>query len=235
MSIDTLYYMQQFHLFDYLFLVCYNESGDIMKKSMIPNLLTFIRICLVPIIIILSIFKLYTPVIILAIIGALTDFLDGKLARYWHVTSLKGAKLDDVADKTFGIGLLLALIFKFKSLIIVLFLEIMIGGLNYYYHKKTNNTETLLVGKFKTAFIFITIILYFISITTGNVTFLNRGFRGVTINLQIICLIEYYLRYYKITHKITVDEIEEHKKIMNDETMVVESIEDLYSYMKKDS
>lgn len=160
--------------------------------------------------------------------------LDGKLARYWHVTSLKGAKLDDIADKVFSIGLLLSLVFRFKSLIIVLLLEILIGGLNYYYHVKTNNTETLMIGKFKTTFIFITIILYFISIATGGVGIINNGFRWVTINLQILCLIKYYLNYYKITHKITVEEIEEHKKIMNDETMVVESIEDLYSYMKKD-
>ena len=128
-----------------------------MKKYMIPNLLTLIRIMLVPIMIIFSLFKVYKIVIFLAIIGALTDFFDGKLARYWHVTSIKGAKLDNFADKVFSIGLLICLIPKFKNLTLILVLEIIIGLLNYYYHKKTKKTETLMVGKFKTTFLFFNI------------------------------------------------------------------------------
>lgn len=206
----------------------------LMKKSMIPNLLTLIRICLVPIMIILSIFKLYYIVIVLAIIGALTDLLDGKLARAWHVTSIIGAKLDDVADKTFAIGLLLCLVFKYNSVILILLLEIVIASLNYYYYKKTNHTETLMVGKIKTTFLFVTIISYFLNIITNNLGIINNGFRYATINLQIICIIKYYLNYYRLTHKLTVEDSIEHKRIMNDETIIVKSLDDLYKIAKKD-
>ena len=199
-----------------------------MKKYMIPNLLTLIRICLVPIMIILSLFKAYKIVIFLAIVGALTDMLDGKLARYWHVTSLKGAKLDDIADKVFSIGLLICLVPKYKNIIIILILEILIGSLNYYYYKKTNKTETLMIGKFKTTYLFITIILYFLNIVTTKFSFLNNGFRFMTINLQILCLISYYLKYYKTTHKIK--ENDEQQELLNDNTIVVDSIDDLYRY-----
>ena len=203
-----------------------------MKKSMIPNLLTLIRICLVPILIILFLFKLYIPATILAIIGAITDRLDGKLARMWKVTSLKGAKLDDVADKVFSIGLLLCLSFKFKSLIIIMVLEIITMLLNYYYHRKTNRTETLMVGKFKMTFLFITIILYFITLINGFNLF-NNGFRFATINLQILCLISYFIKHYKVTHNIK-DEYDPYKMINENDTIVIENINDLYTYMKRD-
>ena len=205
-----------------------------MKKSEIPNLLTLIRICLVPIMIILSLFDLYIIVIPLAIIGALTDLLDGKLARAWHVTSLKGAKLDDVADKIFAIGLLICLMSKYDSVIAILFFEILIAGLNYYYYKVTNHTETLMVGKIKTTILFITIIFYFINILTNNLNIINKGFRLTTINLQLICLIKYYINFIRQTHKLTVEDSKEHKKIMNDETIIVESLDDLYKVTKKD-
>ena len=178
--------------------------------------------------IILSLFKAYKIVIFLAIVGALTDMLDGKLARYWHVTSLKGAKLDDIADKVFSIGLLICLVPKYKNIIIILILEILIGSLNYYYYKKTNKTETLMIGKFKTTYLFITIILYFLNIVTTKFSFLNNGFRFMTINLQILCLISYYLKYYKTTHKIK--ENDEQQELLNDNTIVVDSIDDLYRY-----
>lgn len=199
-----------------------------MKKYMIPNLLTLIRICLVPIMIILSLFKAYKIVIFFAIIGALTDMLDGKLARYWHVTSLKGAKLDDIADKIFSIGLLICLVSKYKNIVIILFLEILIGTLNYYYYKKTDKTETLMVGKVKTTFLFITIILYFLNIITNKFSFLNSGFKFTTINLQILCLISYYLNYYKTTHNIK--ENNEQQELLNDNTIIVNNIDDLYRY-----
>lgn len=202
-----------------------------MKKSMIPNLLTFIRICLTPIMIILSLFKLYKIVIVLAIIGALTDMLDGKLARYWNVTSLKGAKLDDIADKVFAIGLLLCLIPKYKSgIALLLIFEIIIAITNYYYHKETNNTETLRVGKFKTTFLFVTIILYFLALY-NDLEILVTALKYTTINLQIICLISYYIKYYKIKNNIKEDNYEE--KLEND-TIVIDSVEDLYKLTKKD-
>ena len=204
-----------------------------MKKSMIPNLLTLIRICLVPLMIILSIFKLYKIAIFFVIVAALTDLVDGKLARYWHVTSIKGAKLDDIADKVFSIGLLLYLSSKHKMVIPMLILDILLATTNLYYHKKTNITETLMIGKIKTTFLFTTIVIFFISNATNNLTFLNSGFTMATINLQIMCLISYYINYYKNTHKMTVEDSMEHKNIMNDNTIVLDNIQDLYKYMNK--
>ena len=119
-------------------------------KKYIPNTLTILRIILTPIIMICGILKHINIVIILTIVASLTDFLDGRLARKWNVTSLVGAKLDAVADKLFAIGIIGCLITKFKILWIPFILEIIIGLANLYYHFKNNKTEYLMIGKIKT-------------------------------------------------------------------------------------
>ena len=86
------------------------EFKSIKKKEIkrqIPNLLTLSR-GLAPIVIIPAILfnKLYF-VIILLIIFALTDFLDGKIARKYNLVSEFGVKLDAVCDKIFAISLII--------------------------------------------------------------------------------------------------------------------------------
>ena len=68
-------------------------------KKYIPNFLTISRLLVTPLIIYLGIKNEIIPLIIIAIFIALTDFLDGKLARLWNVSSELGAKLDTIGDK----------------------------------------------------------------------------------------------------------------------------------------
>lgn len=168
--------------------------------------------------IILSLLGHLKIVIALAIIAAITDMLDGKLARYWKVTSLKGAKLDAVADKTFAIGLIICLLQKNNSMLTLLILEIIITITNLFYYYKTNKAESLMIGKFKTTFLFITIICSFITILTKKFILLTQGFKTVTINLQILSLISYFLRFYEFKNnkKITVEDNLSHQKIINE-------------------
>ncbi|MBK1644966.1 CDP-diacylglycerol--glycerol-3-phosphate 3-phosphatidyltransferase [Thiocapsa imhoffii] len=67
-----------------------------------PNLLTMLRILLIPVFVV--VFYLDSPwasYVAAAVFGlaALTDWLDGYLARLWEQTSPLGAFLDPVADK----------------------------------------------------------------------------------------------------------------------------------------
>ena len=68
----------------------------------IPNILTMLRIVLIPVFVVVFYMDApWAPYVAAAVFGvaALTDWLDGYLARLWEQTSPLGAFLDPVADK----------------------------------------------------------------------------------------------------------------------------------------
>lgn len=68
----------------------------------LPNLLTLLRLALIPVFVLVFYLPFgWAHVAVTAIFGiaALTDWLDGYLARRWEETSAFGAFLDPVADK----------------------------------------------------------------------------------------------------------------------------------------
>ena len=71
-------------------------------KLNLPNLLTLLRILLIPVIVVVFFLPFIWAPQVSALIFALagiTDWLDGYLARRWNETSRFGAFLDPVADK----------------------------------------------------------------------------------------------------------------------------------------
>lgn len=81
----------------------------------IPNLMSVIRILLIPVFAVLY-YKGYIwwSVLVLAISGV-SDFLDGKIARKFNQVSALGKMLDPVADKLTIFALAIVLFLKFKS------------------------------------------------------------------------------------------------------------------------
>lgn len=169
-------------------------------KKYIPNLLTISRIIAIPIIIFLGINNYYKALIVVAALIAFTDFLDGFLARKWQVTSLLGANLDAIADKLLAIGLLIILIIKNHGFFYVLILECLIGILNLYFYLKKGVGSSLLVGKFKTWIIFITILLGFAGLVIPISNYVTIAIY-LTVILQVITLICYILFWFNISKK----------------------------------
>ncbi|MFV0250057.1 MAG: CDP-alcohol phosphatidyltransferase family protein [Bacilli bacterium] len=205
-------------------------------KRLIPNILTISRIVITPFIIILGILGQINIVIVLVIIAAITDLIDGNLARYWNVTSLKGAKLDTIADKIFAIGITASLITRYQIFIIPLILEIILGLLNLYFHFKTNKTESLNIGKIKTWILFTTLIIGILATFTNSFNKILTGFAFTTINLQVLCFIFYSVNFcHNITKKkISIEDEPMHKKIMQnidnnnyEKTLVLDEIKSL--------
>ena len=80
-----------------------------MKKENIPNILTIIRFVFIPFIFIAVISKHFLISLILFTISALTDILDGYIARKFNYITDFGKLIDPLADKLTQISLLLSL------------------------------------------------------------------------------------------------------------------------------
>lgn len=82
-----------------------------MKKyfKYVPNILTVIRFCLIPIIVILLANGNYIGAIITFTISGLTDILDGTIARKFNFISDFGKLMDPLADKATQISMLIVL------------------------------------------------------------------------------------------------------------------------------
>lgn len=89
---------------------------DLFKGCLtIPNLLSVIRIALIPVFAMLYLQgQPVTAVIILAVSG-LTDLFDGKIARRFNQVSALGKILDPVADKITQITVAIILLIKFRQ------------------------------------------------------------------------------------------------------------------------
>lgn len=68
------------------------------KIFTIPNILSFFRILMIPLIVVLYNNKLYTVAGITVLISGLTDAVDGYIARRFNQISTLGKALDPVAD-----------------------------------------------------------------------------------------------------------------------------------------
>ena len=94
-----------------------------MSKMNLPNKLTMLRLCLVPV---MTAFLLlpasiipwqvaYGVGLVLFILTSLTDMLDGKIARARNLITNFGKFMDPVADKFMVIGTFLALLFRMQN------------------------------------------------------------------------------------------------------------------------
>ena len=80
-----------------------------MKKENIPNILTIIRFILIPFIYMSVLSKHFLTALIIFTISALTDVLDGYIARKYNYITDIGKLIDPLADKLTQIALLLSL------------------------------------------------------------------------------------------------------------------------------
>ena len=84
-----------------------------------PNILSFFRLCLIPIIVWLYCFKkdyLWTAIVLL--ISGFTDITDGFIARKFNMISDFGKVFDPVADKLTQIAMMFCLVTRFPLMLI---------------------------------------------------------------------------------------------------------------------
>jgi len=135
-----------------------------------PNLLTLLRILLIPVFVgIFYIPAAWGPLVCALVftIAALTDLLDGYLARRWRQTSSFGAFLDPVADKLMVAVALVLLVQSDPRAILALPAAIIIGreitvsGLREWMAELGARTQVAVsrIAKYKTATQMVAVIL----------------------------------------------------------------------------
>lgn len=139
-------------------------------RPTIPNILTVMRIVLIPCFVIVYYLPIpyagYTTAGIFCLAG-LTDWLDGFLARRLNQTTRFGAFLDPVADKLIVVVALVLLVGSYGSIfltipaLIIICREIMISALREWMAEigKRTSVSVNLIGKAKTLLQIVAIII----------------------------------------------------------------------------
>ena len=173
-----------------------------MKKH-IPNMLTIIRIILVPVFIWLIISSSVRNNILWAtvvfILASITDYFDGMLARKFEIISNFGKIMDPLADKILVISALfgLSLELKYISIIVVIIIilrEIAVSILRSVYAKKGIFIAANIWGKLKTVTqmtgIIIALIYGSFDRTSGFLKHIEKSFLlGINIYFWLVALI----------------------------------------------
>ena len=132
------------------------------KIYTIPNIITFIRIFLIPIILYLM-FSENPNIVLLAgglfIISSISDYFDGYLARTLNQSSRLGTLLDPIADKLLVASVIVVLVdtrvianIHVIPAIVILLREIAISGLREFLAKLNTDMPVSKLAKYKTTF-----------------------------------------------------------------------------------
>lgn len=165
-------------------------------KKMLPNIITISRIISLILGFIFFIKDNILISLILYVYGAVSDSIDGYLARRLDDYSKLGQYLDAISDKLYFLSLIIILLLNKKYLIIIPFImEIIISIINYLIIKKNKKVFTERVGKFKTTLFMITLILGIISIKIYSFLYPYIVFLVLTIYFHIETIFAYINQY----------------------------------------
>lgn len=173
-----------------------------LKKELltIPNILSFLRLVLIPIIMILYLNNCpYQAAIVLALSG-ITDIADGYIARHFNMVSDLGKALDPVADKLTQIAVLFCLVLKFPLMLIpfaiLIVKEITTAVMSLIVINKTNIVEGAdWHGKVTTTLLYLTMTLHIVWYNLPDV--FSKASIAVCIVMMTISFILYFVRNIK--------------------------------------
>lgn len=136
------------------------ESKYKDKIFTIPNLLSLLRLCMIPVMIWLYICRQdYGMTTFVLVLSGLTDMLDGYIARHCNMISDFGKAFDPVADKLTQIAMMFCLVARFPLMllpwIILVVKEVFTGITSLLAIHKTGHVEgAVWHGKVTTALLY---------------------------------------------------------------------------------
>ncbi len=180
----------------------------------LPNKLTLLRILIIPIMLILYYIPYFTDTIVfsdvtllyillaaLFAIASITDFLDGHIARSRNLVTTFGKFADPLADKMLTFTAMAIFVadgyMPMWVLVIILIREFMVSGLRMVLADKQVVIAAAKMGKYKTAFTMVALIVMFFSASHTAVYITGQVLMYIALVLTIISGLEYLLKNRK--------------------------------------
>ena len=163
----------------------------------LPNKLTMLRVILVPVFMVFAAFSRYgtaeynqTFMLVAGIVFAvasITDFLDGYLARKYHLVTDFGKFMDPLADKCLTTAAFIYMvadgICSPVVLAVILFREFAVAGVRMIAAESGTVIAANMWGKVKTVLQMLTILFYYFAAALGG----HTDVMGVGLITQVLC------------------------------------------------
>ena len=167
----------------------------------IPNLLSLLRLLMIPLILWLySEKQAYTWALVVLLLSGLTDIADGIIARKFNMVSDLGKALDPVADKLTQIATLWCLVARFPHiwlpLVILMVKELFSGIMSLYAVKKSGQVKGAdWHGKLCTVLLYGALGLHML--WSGIPILLSKALMGLCVAVMCLSGVLYWYRHYK--------------------------------------
>lgn len=179
-----------------------NSTNKYQKKILtIPNILSFFRLCLIPVIMWLYIKKQdYLSTLIILLLSGATDIVDGIIARKYNMISDFGKIFDPIADKLTQMAMLFCLVSRFNYMMIpLIFLvikEIFTGVTSLISFKRANAVKgAVWHGKLTTVTLYSVIAIHLIWFNISKTVSLILV--GISIGIMLMSFIMYSVQNFK--------------------------------------
>lgn len=167
----------------------------------IPNILSYFRLLLIPLFIVLYVQEDFTEALITLAASGLSDILDGRIARKYDMVTDLGKVLDPVADKLTQCAMMLCVAMRYPAMWWLLGLhvvkELIMLVMGWYVLKRTDTVNSAIwAGKLCTGVIYAVMMLHVILPHLPQPV--SVGCTIVCAGLIVLSLIVYTARYVKI-------------------------------------
>lgn len=167
----------------------------------IPNILSYFRLLLIPLFIVLYVQEDFTEALITLAASGLSDILDGRIARKYDMVTDLGKVLDPVADKLTQCAMMLCVAMRYPAMWWLLGLhvvkETVMLIMGWYVLKRTDTVNSAIwAGKLCTGVIYAVMMLHVMLPHLPQPV--SVGCTIVCAGLIVLSLIVYTARYVKI-------------------------------------
>ena len=168
----------------------------------LPNLISIYRLLTIPFVALFLLEELYAYAALFTLLIAISDFLDGFIARYFKIQSELGSYLDAIADKAFVISIFILIgnleLLPVFIIIIIISRDIIILGsfvVTFLVGKKIEVKPTK-ISKLNTFFQFCLVLTTMLSNVNGYEKYLTvLMINEVLIIIVLVCTLSSLLNY----------------------------------------